>query len=179
MPKTPNAAAVKLEVSAQSSPERVLLLQRFFRTGPGDYAEGDRFLGLAMPQQRSIARQFRDLPLIEIQKLLDSPFHEHRMIALIMLVDQHDRADTKLKNKLHRFYVKNLESVNNWDLVDASAGALLGGTSRRQCGVAETTYSVEESMAAARCNHQYLCRASRRANCSDVSSVGRSAWRSP
>src|SRR5450631_3754989 len=102
MPKTPNAAAVKLEVSAQSSPERVLLLQRFFRTGPGEYAEGDRFLGLAMPQQRSIARQFRDLPLIEIQKLLDSPFHEHRMIALIMLVDQHDRADTKLKNKLHR-----------------------------------------------------------------------------
>ena len=65
-------------------------------------------------------------PLVEIEKLLSSPFHEHRLIALIILVDQHKRADTKLKVKLHRFYVKNLAGVNNWDLVDASAGTLVG-----------------------------------------------------
>lgn len=102
------------------------MLQRFFRTGRGEYAEGDRFLGLSMPEQRVIARQFLDLPLVEIQKLLDSPFHEHRMIGLLILLDQHKRADTTSKEKLHRFYVKNLASVNNWDLVDASAGTLLG-----------------------------------------------------
>jgi 3-methyladenine DNA glycosylase AlkD len=126
MPKEASAAAVKSAVSALSRPERALFLQRFFRTGRGEYGEGDRMLGLTMPEQRTIARQFRDLPLIEIQKLLDSPFHEHRMIALLMLVDQHERADTKLSDKLHRFYVKNLASVNNWDLVDTSAGTLVG-----------------------------------------------------
>jgi 3-methyladenine DNA glycosylase AlkD len=126
MPKELNAAAVKSVVTALRKPGRAQLLQRYFRTGRGEYAEGDRFLGLTMPEQRRVVRQFRDLPIIEIQKLLDSPFHEYRMIALLILVDQHARADTKRKNKLHRFYVTNLTSVNNWDLVDASAGTLVG-----------------------------------------------------
>ena len=126
MPKGPNAAAVKRAVASLSKPERALFLQRFFRTGPGEYAEGDKMLGLSVPEQRKIVLQFRDLPLIEVQKLLDSPYHEHRLIGLMMLVDQHRRGDPLLKKELHRFYVKNLASVNNWDLVDASAAALVG-----------------------------------------------------
>ncbi len=126
MAKGPNAAAVKVAVSALAKPDRALFLQRFFRTGRGEYAEGDKMLGLSVPEQRRIAHTFRDLPLVEVEKLLNSPFHEHRMVAIIILVDQHKRADTKLKVKLHRSYVKNLAGVNNWDLVDASAGTLVG-----------------------------------------------------
>jgi 3-methyladenine DNA glycosylase AlkD len=126
MAKGPSAAAVKSAVAELSNPERAVFLQRFFRTGAGEYAEGDKMLGLSVPQQRSIVREFRDLPLVEIQKLLDSPYHEHRLIGLLMLVDQHGRADTRLQKELHRFYVKNLASVNNWDLVDTSAATLVG-----------------------------------------------------
>ena len=126
MSKGPSAAAVKRAVASLSKPERALFLQRFFRTGPGEYAEGDKMLGLSVPEQRKIVLQFRDLPLIEIQKLLNSPFHEHRLIGLMMLVDQHRSGDPLLKKELHRFYIKNLASVNNWDLVDASAATLMG-----------------------------------------------------
>jgi 3-methyladenine DNA glycosylase AlkD len=116
MAKALSAAAVKLAVASVSNPERALFLQRFFRTGPGEYAEGDKMLGLSVPEQRKIVAQFRDLPLVEIQKLLSSPYHEHRLIGLMMLVDQHGRADTRVKKA----------SANNWDLVDASAATLVG-----------------------------------------------------
>jgi hypothetical protein len=91
MPKALSAAAVKLAVASVSNPERAVSLQRFFRTGPGEYAEGDKMLGLSVPLQRKIVLQFRDLPLVEIKKLLSSPYHEHRLIGLMMLVDQHGR----------------------------------------------------------------------------------------
>jgi 3-methyladenine DNA glycosylase AlkD len=120
------AAAVKREVAALADPERARFLARFFRTGSGEYAEGDRLLGLTVPDQRIVARAFRDLPLAEAAKLLASPFHEHRLIALIILVEQHRRADTDRKSELSRFYLDHIDSVNNWDLVDASAAALLG-----------------------------------------------------
>jgi 3-methyladenine DNA glycosylase AlkD len=120
------AAAVKGEVSALRNPVRARFLQGFFRTGPGEYAEGDRILGLTVPDQRKIARAFLELPLEEIQKLLDSVFHEHRLIALLILVDQHRRGDSAQKTELHRFYVRNVTSVNNWDLVDTSASTMVG-----------------------------------------------------
>jgi 3-methyladenine DNA glycosylase AlkD len=122
----PTAAAVKREVHALRDPERALFLQRFFRTGAGEYAEGDRMLGLTVPAQRVIARAFRTLPLTEIEKLLASPFHEHRLIALLILVDRHSRGDEEEKLQLHRFYLEHLDMVNNWDLVDTSAAALVG-----------------------------------------------------
>ena len=97
------AAAVKREASALRDPERARFLQRFFRTGPGEYAEGDRLLGLTVPDQRQIVRAYRGLPLGEVQKLLQSPFHEHRVIALLILVDQHKRGGAEEKEELHRF----------------------------------------------------------------------------
>jgi 3-methyladenine DNA glycosylase AlkD len=120
------AAAVKREASALHDPERARFLQRFFRTGPGEYAEGDRLLGLTLPDQRQIARAFRNLSLGELRKLLQSSFHEHRMIALLILLHQHKRASDEQKMELHRFYLDNLSGINNWDLVDASAATLVG-----------------------------------------------------
>jgi 3-methyladenine DNA glycosylase AlkD len=120
------AAAVKREASALRDPERARFLQRFFRTGPGEYAEGDRLLGLTLPDQRQIARAYRNLSLGELRKLLQSSFHEHRMIALLILLDQHKRASDEQEMELHRFYLDNLSGINNWDLVDASAATLVG-----------------------------------------------------
>jgi len=120
------AAAVKREVAALADPERARFLAGFFRTGAGEYAEGDRLLGLTVPDQRVVAKAFRGLALGEIEKLLASPFHEHRLIALIILVEQHERADLDRREELSRFYLEHLDGVNNWDLVDSSAAAMVG-----------------------------------------------------
>ena len=121
------AAAVKREVAALADPEKAKFLQRFFRTGAGEYAEGDQLLGLTVPDQRVVAKAFRELPLAELEKLLASKFHEHRLIGLIILCDQHARATTEAKRlEWCRFYLEHLEGVNNWDLVDASAAEMVG-----------------------------------------------------
>src|SRR5689334_17722327 len=122
------AAAVKTEVARLADPARATFLQRFFRTGKGEYAEGDLLLGLTVPQQRTIAKQFRDLPLPEIEKLLRSKFHEHRLIALLLLCGLYDRAegDGEQREELHQFYLEHTDWVNNWDLVDTSARTMVG-----------------------------------------------------
>ena len=112
---------MKREVTALCDPLRARFLQGYFRTGSGQYGEGDRFLGLTVPQQRAIARAFRQLPLEESEKLLASTTHEHRLIALLILADQHERGDETLKAEFHRFYVEHLAGVNNRNLVDTSA----------------------------------------------------------
>jgi 3-methyladenine DNA glycosylase AlkD len=137
------AAAVKREVAALRDPARALFLERFFRTGAGEYAEGDRMLGLSVPDQRVIAKAFRGLPLDEAQKLLESEFHEHRLIALLMLVDQHKRAGADGRLELHRFYLENMAGVNNWDLVDASAAELVGEHLERDSSVLEDLIGSE------------------------------------
>ena len=120
------AAALKRDVAAVADAERARFLQGFFRTGPGEYAEGDRMLGLTVPVSRKIVGAYRELPLPELEKLLRSAFHEHRLIALLILEDQHKRAGAAERTELHRFYLDHLDAVNNWDLVDASARALVG-----------------------------------------------------
>lgn len=100
--------------------------QRFFKSGKGEYAEGDRFLGIRVPQQRKIARKFRDLSLPEVEKLLSSPFHEERLAALFILVYQFDKGDETVKKNIFDLYIKNRRYVNNWDLVDSSARQIAG-----------------------------------------------------
>lgn len=102
------------------------MLQSFFKTAPGEYGEGDVFLGVTVPGTRSVAKPFRDLPLAEIRKLLRSKIHEERLLALLILVDQFARAEAPLREKLFDFYVANLSRVNNWDLVDLSAERIIG-----------------------------------------------------
>ncbi|MBI4032653.1 DNA alkylation repair protein [Candidatus Berkelbacteria bacterium] len=99
----------------------------FFKTGPGQYGEGDRFIGVTVPEQRKVAKQFRELPLNEIETLLASPIHEHRLTALLILVGQYSRLKkTGDERSVVDFYLTHLDGVNNWDLVDSSASYILG-----------------------------------------------------
>ena len=114
-------------VSPAANSQRVRDLQRFFKTEPGGYGEGDQFLGCTVPQTRVVARRFRHLSLDQVYELLESPWHESRLTALHILVDKFNRAKTKvLRNELFDFYIDALVRgrINNWDLVDTSAPTL-------------------------------------------------------
>ena len=100
--------------------------QRFFKTGPGEYAEGDRFRGIRVPVLRQVARACAAMPLGETLRLLRSPFHEDRAVALFVLVRMYTRGDDAVKDRTARAYLANLKYVNNWDLVDCSAAPILG-----------------------------------------------------
>lgn len=110
--------------------ERALSALRFFKTGKGGYGEGDQFLGATVPKTRLVCKEFKDLPLAQIQKLLDSPIHDHRLGAVILLVNQYKKArkDPKRQDQIFDQYVKNVFSgrVNNWDIVDTSAAYIIG-----------------------------------------------------
>jgi 3-methyladenine DNA glycosylase AlkD len=99
---------------------------RFFKTGPGEYGAGDRFLGIRVPVLRKLARAHRDVAEGDVRVLLRSRFHEERLLALLMLVDRFRRADTGRRAAIYRLYVANLDYVNNWDLVDTSASQIVG-----------------------------------------------------
>ena len=122
-------AAVRRALRAQADPRRAIGVARYFKTSPGEYGEGDRFLGVTVPAQRRIARQFRDLPLSGVDALLHLAIHEERSTALLILVDQFTRttADERLRNRIFRLYMNRLAFINNWDLVDASAAPIVGG----------------------------------------------------
>jgi 3-methyladenine DNA glycosylase AlkD len=102
-------------------------MQRFFKTGPGQYGEGDRFLGVKADPLKRLARECRGLSLGEAKKLLDSAFHEARMLALLVLVGAFEKGDETTREAVHDLYLANTVRVNNWDLVDASAPAIVGG----------------------------------------------------
>jgi 3-methyladenine DNA glycosylase AlkD len=125
------AGAVRRALRAQADPVRAKNVARFFKMGPGEYGEGDRFIGVTVPAQRAIARQFRDLSLDEADKLLTSLIHEERLTALLILVDQFNRvsgvAEANRRRQIFRLYLKRLRFINNWDLVDTSAGPIVGG----------------------------------------------------
>ena len=117
------AKTVIAELRSISNSRKAKDLQWFFKTGPGDYAEGDVFLGVMVPQNRIIAKKYRDLPLGEIKKLTESIYHEVRFCGLLILVAQFERAESKsLQKKLFDFYIKQLKAghINNWDLIDVT-----------------------------------------------------------
>ncbi len=119
-------AGARAELRAQGSPARAQAAARFFKTGPGQYGEGDVFLGVSVPATRVIARAHSDLSLAELRTLLRSPVHEERMLALVVLVTQYARGDEAARAERFVFYLANLERVNNWDLVDTSAAPIVG-----------------------------------------------------
>jgi 3-methyladenine DNA glycosylase AlkD len=120
------AAQVSAELRRLGTPERAKASAWFFKTGPGQYGEGDVFVGVAVPAQRKVAKQFRDLPLPEISRLLASPVHEERLTALFVLVDQFKRADEPGRLAIYDFYLAHTGRINNWDLVDSSASYIVG-----------------------------------------------------
>ena len=113
-------------IRAEADPERAAGVARFFKTAPGDYGAGDKFLGIPVPVLRKIARANRELSRADTLELLQSPWHEERLLALLILVDAHKRAKPDEQLALHRAYLANTMYVNNWDLVDSSAEELVG-----------------------------------------------------
>ena len=123
------ASVILRELRAVASPEKAAVLQRFFKTGPGEYGEGDRFLGVMVPQIRAIARAHRQTANAStIRALLDSPWHEARECGLLLLVEQFRSSPKDKRDAYHRAYLATLRKgrVNNWDLVDCSAPTLVG-----------------------------------------------------
>lgn len=120
------AENVKAELQKYVDTTRAEHSQRFFKTYDGDYAAGDKFLGLKVPVTRAVCKQFKNLTLPEIQKLLESPIHEHRFAGLIIMTLQAKKASPKRLKQLCDFYLKNTNHINNWDLVDVSAPNILG-----------------------------------------------------
>ncbi len=113
-------------INSHADPSRAKNLQRFFKTGKGEYAEGDIFIGLIVPLQRKIAKQFNNITLNDVSKLLQSPIHEYRLIALFLLIAQYERGDDSVKKRIFDLYMKNVEFINNWDLVDLSSPNIVG-----------------------------------------------------
>lgn len=130
----PTAADVRAALAEVADPDRAAATARYFKTGPGEYGEGDRFIGVATPQMRAIAKRFATLPPTETDALLQSPVHEHRTCALVILVARFDRAsahrtrDDAERARIARRYLDAVRAghVDNWDLVDLSADRILG-----------------------------------------------------
>ncbi|MFH1591641.1 MAG: DNA alkylation repair protein [archaeon] len=122
----PSADAVKQDLAELADEKKRVVLQGFFKTGPGEYGEGDVFLGVVVPEQRKVAKKHRGLSLEGVEELLASPVHEHRLTAIFILTDIYRRADKFGKRKAVDLYIANTSRVNNWDLVDLSAPQILG-----------------------------------------------------
>jgi 3-methyladenine DNA glycosylase AlkD len=117
---------VKTELKKLSDPEHAMKLQGFFKTGEGEYGEGDIFLGVRVPDQRRIAKKYKNIPLTDVNDLLQSGIHEHRLTALFILTEQFNKGDEKTRRRIVDLYLGNTAYVNNWDLVDSSAHKILG-----------------------------------------------------
>jgi 3-methyladenine DNA glycosylase AlkD len=121
------AADVRKELKSMAEPEKAAILQRFFKTGPSQYGEGDIFIGVMVPQSRQVAKKFNELPLGEVRTLLYSRVHEERLVALLILAWRYSSASSsREKEEIVKFYLDHIKRVNNWDLVDLSAPNILG-----------------------------------------------------
>jgi len=117
---------IRKEIKKQANPKQAVILQRFFKTGKGEYGEGDIFYGIKVPVQRTIAKRFKDLAFEDLKVLISAKVHEERLVAAFIVVDQYKRSDEKKKKIVFDFYLKNRKGINNWDLVDLSAPKIVG-----------------------------------------------------
>lgn len=121
-----NYQNVHSKILSLADPKLSINLQRFFKTGKGEYGEGDKFLGIGVPVIRTLAKSFCDLPLSSVERLIKSPYNEERLLGFLILNSQYKNADEKGKKNIFRFYFKNLRGVNNWNLVDLTAPNIIG-----------------------------------------------------
>ena len=115
------------KLRAVANSERAAGSARYFKTGPGEYGEGDKFLGVTAPDLHRLAREFQSMSLKDVRRLLASGWHEERVLALLILVRQYERGDAGAKEKIYDAYLRATRHINNWDLVDCSAPQIVGG----------------------------------------------------
>jgi 3-methyladenine DNA glycosylase AlkD len=121
-----SVARFKKEYKKLANPAAAKVLQGFFKTGPGQYGEGDIFLGIKVPAQREAIKKYYDFNFVDLQELLDSKIHEYRLSAIFILVKKFETAGGLERKKIYDFYLKNSKNINNWDLVDMSAPNIVG-----------------------------------------------------
>jgi len=121
-----NLREFRKRIDSESNKQQAKTSQWFFKTGKGEYGEGDVFAGIKMPVQRKIAKDFENLKYNDIKKLMSSKIHEERMIGLLILQRKYEQGDEKEKEKTFNFYIRNRKGINNWDLVDISAPKIVG-----------------------------------------------------
>jgi 3-methyladenine DNA glycosylase AlkD len=117
---------LKKDLKKLSSPTRAISSLRFFKTGQGQYGEGDKFIGITVPDIRQVSKQYLDLSLEDVLSLLHSPIHEERLCALLILVSQYQKGDNKKQKQIFDLYLKNYKYINNWDLIDLTAPRIVG-----------------------------------------------------
>ena len=135
---------LRKELSELANPEQAKILQRFFKTGKGQYGEEDIFLGIKVPAQRQISKKY-NLELDEIQELLKSDMHEHRLIGLFILIDKYEKSLPEKKQIIFDFYLQNTDNVNNWDLVDLSAPRIVGDFLSENSDKKQIIYDLAQS----------------------------------
>ncbi len=113
-------------LNALENPARAVHSQRFFKTGKGQYGEGDIFIGLTVPQTRLVCKNYYNLSIAEIEKVLESPIHEHRLAAVIIMRWQAERANSVLRKSLYDLYLRRTDRINNWDIIDISCHKIVG-----------------------------------------------------
>ncbi|MCL5774981.1 MAG: DNA alkylation repair protein [Patescibacteria group bacterium] len=122
-----NLAKLKTDLRQASSPAKAKVLQSFFKTGKGEYGEGDIFLGITVPRQRALAKKYEtELSANDLEKLLKSKIHEERLVGILILVAKFQKGEENEKGEVFRFYLKHTRNINNWDLVDLSAPNIVG-----------------------------------------------------
>jgi 3-methyladenine DNA glycosylase AlkD len=117
---------IKKRLKQLANKEKAEILQRFFKTGPGEYGEGDVFIGVKVPDLRKVAKDFRDIAIKNVIILLESAIHEKRLLALLMLVSKYVKGNETAKKEIYKLYLKKTTFINNWDLVDVTAQHIVG-----------------------------------------------------
>ena len=119
---------ISFDLQKLANPTKATILSGFFKTGKGQYGEGDKFIGITVPLQREIAKKYYEsASFVDLQKMLESKIHEYRLTSLLILVYKYDKTkNEKLKKEIYNFYLKNLQYINNWDLVDVTTPNIVG-----------------------------------------------------
>ncbi len=162
MKQKPTLKEIRSAIHDLADPERAKHALRYFKTGPGEYGEGDRFLGLRMPQIRALVKQFGVVSVSIIKSLLKSRWHEERMLALLLMVHRYKMSDESGREELYHLYLDPTEYINNWDLVDLSArdivGAWLYTRSRKPLYTLARSDSLWERRIAMLSTSYFICR---------------------
>ena len=121
-----NVKDIRAKLRKLGDKERAIVSQRFFKTGPGEYGEGDVFLGIKVPELRKLAKEYEDITMKQVKALLKSSIHEERLLALLILIRKYVKGDESARKRIYELYIKNTQFINNWDLVDVTAEHIVG-----------------------------------------------------